>query len=83
MLRGRGRQWSMGGQAGVRPGPARRVLPVERGAVAVAQSDGNFVVYAGGKAKWDTATNGRKPSTGPSRYPKPAFVQSSSIDENT
>src|ERR1700683_4664256 len=44
------------------------------GAYATPQSDGNFVIYYKGKAVWDTATNGRKHTTGPDRAPGPAVV---------
>jgi hypothetical protein len=44
------------------------------GAYATPQYDGNFVIYYKGKAVWATGTNHRKPSTGPNRDPRPAFV---------
>jgi hypothetical protein len=44
------------------------------GAYATPQEDGNFVIYYKGKAVWATGTNHLKPSTGPNRDPRQAFV---------
>jgi hypothetical protein len=38
------------------------------------QGDGNLVVYKGGNALWASGTSGRTPSSGPTRYPRPAFT---------
>jgi hypothetical protein len=46
----------------------------DSGAYAVQQEDGNFVIYSGGKPRWSSATDGRKPSSGASQFPRPAFT---------